>query len=268
VSETPYLYGYSDSEQRRLVAQAEYWRELILRDLAWRAGERVLEIGCGAGAVLGVLARAFGGIAVAGIDREPRQIAFAQRHLAKLAEHANLRVGDAAALPWPDASFDHAMTMWFLEHLREPLPALREARRVLRPGGTITCTETDYSTFAVHPPSPDWDALARAQYQYFAGHGQPYAGRMLGAWLTQAGFADVHSAPVGCHFFHDGREAAALRAHVDYVAAFLEPYLDELAAATGADRGALQRGVDHLRRLPNDPLGATTQIVYRARARA
>ena len=83
-----YLHGYSAAEQRRLVEQAEYWRErLILPDLPYRPGQRLLDVGCGAGAVLGVLASAHPGLELAGIDREKRQIDVAKSHLALLGRH-------------------------------------------------------------------------------------------------------------------------------------------------------------------------------------
>ena len=96
-----YLHGYSPKEQQRLVDQAEYWRDsLIPLGLTLKSGERLLDIGCGAGATLGVLASRFPGVAVAGIDREPRQISFARTHLERLGvAAADLRTGDAAALP-------------------------------------------------------------------------------------------------------------------------------------------------------------------------
>ncbi|RLS70024.1 MAG: class I SAM-dependent methyltransferase, partial [Planctomycetota bacterium] len=159
-----YLHGYSPEEQARLVEQAEYWRErLILPDLPYAAGERLLDVGCGAGAVLGVIASAFPGLNLAGIDREPKQIEAATAHLAALGlPSADLRVGDANRLPWPDRHFDHAYLMWFVEHVQGIEPILREIRRVLKPGGTITINETEYESYHVWPENADWEYLEEA----------------------------------------------------------------------------------------------------------
>ena len=268
MSETDYLHGYTPEEQRRLVSQAEYWREpLIPLGLDYRPGQRVLEVGCGAGAVLGVLAQLFPGIEVAGIDLEPRQIEFARAHLPSLGvAGADLRVGDAAQLPWPDASFDHVYVMWVLEHLRDSGPLLREALRVLRPGGRIAVTETDYTTFGVWPPSDDWRELARAQHDTFAQHGDPVVGRKLGGLLVAAGFTQVTSAPCGFHHFAgDGTDG--LRGWVEYALGFLEPAIEPMARATGADPERMRRGFDHVRSLPERDGAAVTQIVYRAHGR-
>jgi ubiquinone/menaquinone biosynthesis C-methylase UbiE len=275
MTQAAYFHGYSDAEQRRLVAQAEYWRHtLIPIGLEYQPGERVLEIGCGAGAALAVLADTFPGVRLAGIDREPRQIEFAHEHLArreahpgtKTAEEApDLRVGDASALPWPDGAFDHVFVMWFIEHLADPLPILREARRVLRAGGTIASTETDYTTFKVTPQSADWDLLEAAQYAFFARHGNPIAGRQLGNLLSDAGFSSVSNRPVGFHFFA-GEGGDGLRRHVEYVADFMAPGIRQLAAL-GYDHATLERGIEHLRRVPALPGGSLTTIVYRARGR-
>jgi ubiquinone/menaquinone biosynthesis C-methylase UbiE len=268
--EREYLHGYSRAEQERLVAQAEYFRtSLIPRGLDYRAGERVLEIGCGAGAVLGILAQTFPGLRLAGLDREPAQIGFAREHLRRSGvADAELAVGDAAQLPWPDGSFDHVFAMWFLEHVREPGPILAEARRVLRPGGSIALTETDYELCVVHPSSPDVEALFRAQHEHFARHGQPHAGRELGAWLAASGFTAVTNEIAGFHFFAgSAADTERLRVHALYNVGFLEPAVEPMVHALGADERALRRGIEHLRRLADQPGAAMTQIVFRSRGR-
>ena len=267
MSEAKYLHGYDQSEQERLVAQAEYFRHsLIRRRLRYLPGQSVLEIGCGAGAVLGVLADEFPGLRWTGIDREAAQIAFAKEHLTQLGlGEAELRVGDASDLPWPDASFDHVYAMWFVEHLSDPLPILREARRVLKPGGSITLTETDYTTFRSHPTNDDFDVLCQAQYDFYAAYGQPYAGRRLGAWLSEAGFEHVTNDPLGFQFFRGSEsDTKRLRDHAEYNIGFLEPAVPAMVEAVGADEARLRRGLDHLRTLADQPGAALSQIVFRA----
>lgn len=256
-----YFHGYSSTEQQRLVQQSEYWREtLIPVGLSYRSGERMLEIGCAAGATLAVLADLFPGISVAGVDIEPRQIEFAAAHLESSGVEADLRVADAAELPWETDSFDHVLIMWLIEHVNDSTAILHEARRVLRSGGTIAVTETDYTTFKVTPPSADWDYLEKAQYDFYARFGNPIAGRQLGVLLRAAGFEAVRNVPVGFHFFHGMN---GLREHVQYVLGFLEPAVEKMARL-GFDKTRVQRGLDHLRRVPDQPDGSMTEIIYRA----
>lgn len=260
-----YLHGYSAAEQRRLVEQAEYWRdELILPDLPYRPGDRLLDVGCGCGAVLGVIAAAHPGLRLAGIDREPAQIAAARAHLATLGRpDADLREGDAAHMPWPDATFEHATMMWFVEHVPVIEPILREVRRVLAPGGSLTINETEYETYQVWPQHEDWDHVVAALFRHFEAHGQPHAGRRLGTLLVEAGFERVESRMMGVHrFAQPGCDA--LRRHAAYTAGYIEPAIPDLVAL-GFDEPRLRRGLAHLRSLHEHPHGAFTQQVFRAR---
>ena len=260
-----YYHGYSPKEQERLLQQAKYWRDsLIPIGLPYRAGEKVLEIGCAAGATLAVLAERFPGIEVAGIDLEPRQIAFAREHFASMQLGTpDLRVGDGRDLPWASEAFDHVYIMWVIEHMKDSAPLLREAHRVLRPGGTITVTEVDYTAFKLLPSSAAWEYLESAQYEFYAHHGNPVAGRQIGVLLSTAGFTEVRSKPVGFHFFAGGGNG--LRKHVEYVAEFIEPGIPKLAAM-GFDRERLQQGIAHLRSIPDRSDASISQIVYRAQA--
>ena len=105
-------------------------------------GERVLELGCGAGGALIALARAAGPTGrVVGMDLSPGMIrqAAARLRRAGLADRAVLLVGDATSIPWPDVSVDALFMAFTLELFDTPeIPlVLAECRRVLRPGGRI-----------------------------------------------------------------------------------------------------------------------------------
>jgi SAM-dependent methyltransferase len=264
VPEARYIHGHARAEQDRLVAQAAYWRDtLILPDLDYRAGDRLLDIGCGAGAVLGVIGQAFPGLALAGIDIAPEQIAYAGEYLGGLGLAADLRHGDARALPWADGSFDHVYMMWFLEHVADARPFLAEARRVLAAGGTITINETDYSMFHVWPPDEDLDYLGAGQRAVFARHGNPVVGRSLGALLGEVGFERVRSRPIGFHHFTG--EPDALARFADYLLGFLEPMVPRMVEH-GFDEARLRAAIAAGRALPSRPAASLTQIVFRARA--
>lgn len=117
-------------------------RGVALDLLGIRPGERVLEIGCGAGGALVAVGRAVGPAGrVVGLDLSPGMIQEAGVRLrrAGLADRAELLVGDACSIPCADASFDSVFLSFTLELFDTPeIPAvLGECRRILRPGGRI-----------------------------------------------------------------------------------------------------------------------------------
>ena len=134
MSQQPYIHGTSAREQQRLIAQAAFMAPLLAANLVLQPGERLLEIGCGVGAVLGQIALSHPQTQLSGIDISPEQIARAHRHLDALGLGATspnpveLVVGDGAALPWPDGHFDRVRLVWVIEHLGDPAAMLREAR--------------------------------------------------------------------------------------------------------------------------------------------
>jgi ubiquinone/menaquinone biosynthesis C-methylase UbiE len=263
-----YIHGYSDTEQKRLIQQAEYWRDkLILKDLDYQGGDKLLEIGCGAGAVLGILGQTFPGLKLAGIDLEPKQIDYAQKHLDNLnLSDADLRVGDATQLPWQDNYFDHIYAIWFLEHLSNPLQALQAAKRVLKPGGTITVTETDYRSMLVTPESTDYryliDSLCELLLQ---AQGNPSMGQSLGTLLVQAGFEQVKNQPFPVHHAYS-LGSQELKGFIDYVDSWLAPTVEQAVAKLGKDFQRLQAGLDWFRRISDRHDGAISITVYRASA--
>ena len=257
-----YVHGYGTPEQERLVAQAEHWRERLIRDGTTLApGSRLLEVGCGAGAVLAVLGQEFPGVRLVGVDREPKQLEFAARHLERSGVRAELVEADALALPFDDESFDHVWMMWFLEHVPDPVGALREARRVLVPGGAITAIEVDYSTFRAVPSSPAFDSMALAMVGAMRAAGWSDAGTRLPGWLREAGFGNVVEGERP--FWWEGAELAS---EADYSGDVVESALDALKHVPGADEDELRAGLAHLRGLPARDGAGLGWVVHKSTA--
>jgi ubiquinone/menaquinone biosynthesis C-methylase UbiE len=257
-----YVHGYGTREQQRLVEQAEHWRHRLIADgTELIPGTRLLDVGCGVGAVLAVLGQEFPRVRLFGVDIESAQLEFARRHLERSGVEATLRRGDALALPFEDGSFDHVWMMWLLEHIREASGALREARRVLVPGGRITAIEVDYATAHAEPSTPALEALFTAMVQGMAAVGWSDAGTRLPAWLEEAGFRDVDP---GERPYWWRREDLAHQAL--YAADVVESALGALAQLPGADEEELRAGVEDLRRLSDIPGAGVGWVVHKSTA--
>jgi len=262
-----YVHGYATAEQERLLKQAEHWRdELILAGTRLAPGTRLLEVGCGVGAVLGILGMAFPGVILAGVDIEARQLETARAvkdgaHLRRLGLEADLRQADALELPYPDASFDHVWMMWFVEHLADPVAALREARRVLGSGGALTAIEVDYNTIWASPTSHALNVLFAAVARTMETTGRSDAGSRLAEWLAEAGFISVD--PGEIRLSYTGKD---LVRQVPYVAAVVESTLPELAQLPGVSASELEVGFAELRALPTTSNAALGWVVHKANA--
>jgi SAM-dependent methyltransferase len=127
---------------------------------------------------------------VTGVDVTPVQLARAHQLLGEWLESGRARLARASgvALPFPEATFDGVYMVWVLEHVPEPLPLLREARRVLRPGGPLYCTEVFNAGLYVWPRSR---AVARYWKAFNAWQrrlgGDPDVGVRLASLASAAG---------------------------------------------------------------------------------
>lgn len=213
------------------------------------------------GAVLAVLGQEFPGVELFGADIEPAQLEFARGHLERSGVEATLREGNALALPFEDESFDHVWMMWLLEHIPDAPAALREARRVLVPGGRITAIEVDYSTAHTEPSTPAIEALIRAMVQAMAASGWSDAGTRLPGWLREAGFRDVDE---GERPFWWQEEDLASQA--SYAADVIESAIDALVQASGADEEELRAGLTELRGLPGLPGAGLGWVMHKSTA--
>ncbi|HVF31428.1 MAG TPA: methyltransferase domain-containing protein [Acidimicrobiales bacterium] len=151
-------------------------------------GQRVLDLGCGPGAITVGLAQRVGpGGAVVGVDRDPRWFDTA-RTVASGHPEVRFEEADAASLPFDDDAFDVAFLHALLQHVDSPEAVLAEVRRVVRPGGLVAVGDADLDGFLQHPRSEPIDAsgeLDRRQRR------QPHVGRRLPELLRGAGFDHV-----------------------------------------------------------------------------
>lgn len=114
------------------------YRQLLIASGA-QSGDRVLDIGCGPGYFARMLAQTVGPKgSVVGIDAAPEMIDYARRKAGSL-PNCRFESGAAESLAFPDASYDVVVSSLMMHHIPDELrlQAVREMRRVLRPGGTL-----------------------------------------------------------------------------------------------------------------------------------
>jgi SAM-dependent methyltransferase len=116
---------------------------------------RVLEVGCGTGAVTRSLARRedFQG-SILGVDQSQTFIEAATRHAhyEKINHRVDFLVGDAHALDLPSNSFDAVIAHTLISHVTHPIKVLREMARVTKPGGVVVIFDGDYASLTYAYP--------------------------------------------------------------------------------------------------------------------
>jgi ubiquinone/menaquinone biosynthesis C-methylase UbiE len=187
-----YTHGHHDSvlSSHRTRSAADSAAYLAPR---LRPGQRLLDVGCGPGTITVDLAGLVAPGEVVALDREPAVLAEVEA-LAAARGLTNLvtTVGDVYALELGDATFDVVHAHQVLQHLSDPVAALREMRRVIRPGGAVAARDADYAAMTWYPPEPRlerWLAVYRAVAR--SNGAEPDAGRRLLSWAQAVGFSRI-----------------------------------------------------------------------------
>src|SRR3954469_6166918 len=157
--------------------------------VGFETGQRVLDVGCGPGALTAELARRLGAASVTAVDPSPSFLSAIRDRLPEV----DVRDGAAEAIPCVDAEFDASVAQLVVHFMTDPGAGLRERARVVRPGGTVAANVWDQSG-GMSPLGPFWDA-ARALDPTAPGEG-PFPGARegeLAELAAQAGLRDIVS---------------------------------------------------------------------------
>lgn len=161
------------------------FRRDVLARLGLGGSERLLDVACGTGGLLAEVARRYPRVEAAGVDADPGILAIAARRLARWRGRVTLHATRAESLPFPDGTFDAAVSTLAFHHLPTPAKraALGEILRVLRPGGRFLLADFGFTA----GPRPPWWLRAVESVEYT---GDQLRGR-LPEYLAGAGFVGV-----------------------------------------------------------------------------
>lgn len=235
-----YTHGHHESVLRSHASRtAENSAAYLIPHLT--PGLRVLDVGSGPGTITADFARLVAPGEVLGLDRSAEVVASAtalarDQHLANL----SFDTGDVYALDFPDDSFDIVHAHQVLQHLTDPVSALKEMRRVAKPGGIVAVRDADFHGMFWYPEVPEMDDWMNL-YQQVARHNraEPNAGRRLLHWAHDAGFADATAS--SANWLYATPEQRAWLAGVWAERTVGSAFAEQAVAYGLADAGTLQR---------------------------
>jgi SAM-dependent methyltransferase len=181
--------------------------ESVLRSHRWRtaqnsagyllphleSGLSLLDVGCGPGTITADLAALVAPGMVTAVELTATALDLARAEAASRGQHnIDFVVADVHDLQFDDDSFDVVHAHQVLQHVGDPVQALREMRRVCKAGGLVAARDSDYAAFTWYPesaPLDRWLSLYRSVAR--SNGGEPDAGRRLLEWAHRAGFVDV-----------------------------------------------------------------------------
>lgn len=198
------FYPLSDHEAQRSyvgVRRAEKWVGFFLHHVS--PGMSLLDCGCGVGSITLDLAERVAPGRVIGIDMDERQLVFAREGARERGlTNATFQQGNVYALDFADASFDAVLAHTLLFHLSEPLRALKEIRRVLKPGGIAGISDDEWHTMVYSPEHPLMAKIVElwTRVIQFNG-GDPFYSRHLRGLMLKAGFARSEGHAIAADYY-------------------------------------------------------------------
>ena len=188
-------------------------KQVLLEQLDLGQARSVLDVGCGTGAdLIAIAERLPQGGRAAGIDVSESMIAEARRRASSLGLNLCFDTGDAANLPYEDASFGACRAATVLQHVPDASQVIREMIRVTRPGGRVAALEFDQDSTMLDHPDRDTTRVIVQTFGDAMANG--WAGRQLPRLFRQAGLTDLSVSPV-VNLGEPAMFQAMLRSHVD-----------------------------------------------------
>jgi len=188
-----YTHGHHDSVvAAHAVRRASEAAAFVLPQL--KSPMRLLDYGCGPGTITVDLAEhLLPDGSVVGIDSSTAVIEQAREYARpKNLRNLEFQTNSIYETGYETSSFDAAYAHQVLQHLAEPVKALQEVRRVLKPGGICAVREVDWGASALYPPDERLSQFLDIYYRVAERNGgDAYAGRRVKQWFTDAGFADL-----------------------------------------------------------------------------
>ena len=189
MSQVRYTHGYNSSvlashQWRTAQNSAEYLLPYV------KKGQHLLDVGSGAGTITCDFVHLVDKVTALEMDEEAIGVTRAEAE--RRGVQLEYSIGDIHSLPFADNTFDVVHAHQVLQHVGDPIQALKELRRVVKPGGIVAARDSDYSAYTWYPSDPKLDEWRDLYLSITRSNGgEPDAGRRLLDWAQQAGFTQI-----------------------------------------------------------------------------
>lgn len=192
-SDPSFYASLLDATRAEGLEEARRDPDAAFASLQLRAGLRVLDVGCGTGGYLRIIAPLVAPGSAVGVDLSATLIARAQQRTVPGLGRVSFQIGDACELPFADGAFDRVVARQVLLHLADPWSAVAQMRRVLVPGGLLSIGEWDWDSTCL--ALTDRELGRRFTHLLCDQMSNGLIARELGWQLTRRGFTHVALSP-------------------------------------------------------------------------